>query len=103
MTTNDEKEADIRLLGLTVGNVQRDPDLRKLVAKILSSRDYELVMPPDKPKIGDEYLENGVNWRAVNEELNMFKNGLSESSYIVRRCSEHRRMYEFFFGKNKRE
>lgn len=86
---------------LTVGKIAADPILARKVRDFLESIDYELVMPPDHPKVGDEFLSGGSQWLKVVDN-SYASQPFGPTSYIVKRPSEHLKMSWFFFGhKNK--
>lgn len=93
-------QADSRLHGLTVGALDRNRTLKRIVEDILHEQDYELVMPPDNPTLGDQFLGGGKEWHPVTE-VSFSKKSFSSESYIVRRPTEHLRMVHFFFGRPK--
>ena len=77
-----------------------DINNRKTVLAYLESIGYELVLPPDKPKIGDEFLSGGDTWVTVDDKT-YTKAPFGPNSYVVRRPSEHLKMTRFFFGTKK--
>lgn len=93
------RPADKSYHGLTVGKLRLDPSLRVTVEKLLFNDDYELVMPPEMPKAGDEFLGDGRLWCSVTEKMYQApEKAYRDASYIVRRPTEHLRMTWFFFG-----
>lgn len=86
-----------RLKDCTVERMIADHILRRDAEKILCEAHYELVMPPDHPRKGDQFLMYGNKWAPVTEESYKITS-FGPRSYIVRRPTEHLRMMRFFFG-----
>ena len=82
----------------SVKRVKSDPTFRRLVEEILDQEDHILIMPPETPKEGDFYLGDGNDWTPVTEYTYAEK-PYGVTHFIVKRPSEHLRMYRFFFRK----
>jgi hypothetical protein len=87
---------------VTIGQLKIDESLYRRVVDYLNKSGYDIVMPPDRPRIGDEYLELGHAWRCVDSDA-IYPNGLKNNSFLVRRPNEHMRMQWFFFGRKKKK
>lgn len=85
---------------VTVGALQRDSLLKARIEKLLQNEDYELIMPPDSPDLGDLFLEGGTHWTPVTS-FTYEGRPYSDNHYIAKRPTEHLKMFWFFFG-NKR-
>ena len=83
---------------LTYKKLLDDPGLLKHVVDHLAAAHYDLIMPPERPRDGDQYIGGDTDtWCEVTESTH--KNlPLTNGHYLVRRKTEHRRMLEFFFG-----
>jgi hypothetical protein len=83
---------------VTVKQMIDDVSLKKRVEEYLASIDYELVFPPDTPRVGDHYLGKGISWHPVGPN-SYSTDPFCERSFVVRRPTEHKRMLWFFMGK----
>lgn len=86
--------------GLTVNKVLENATLRLHIEKLLELEDFELVLPPCRLMMSDEYLGNGDTWHQVSEASHPNME-LDYDAFIVRRPSEFKRMVRFFFGKSR--
>lgn len=85
---------------LTIIKVMSDPLLKKRVLEYFDSIDHEIVLPPDRPRPGDEFMSRGELWEPVTPKT-YNDMAFGENSYLVRRPTEHLRMMRFFAGNKK--
>lgn len=91
----------------TVGKLLADPDVRFAVERALRREGFDLVMPPDVPCPGDEFLNGGDEWRTISV-TSYEASGYGKKQYIARRprapeAREMDRQSAFFFPTGRSE
>ena len=98
-----QRSVDRIFQGQTVGRLLGDPDLRFAIERALRRDGYDLIMPPDLPDPGDEFLNAGVQWCPVTIVTYDDETGYGRNQFIARRLRsledrELDRQAAFFFA-----